>query len=178
MNIRLAAREITYILNHSGSKVLVFDSELASVVREFRDEVPAITTYVQVVDTTAKAEDIPGPDYESFLNSVSPLKTLDGPDSELDTITINYTSGTTGMPEGVEANSRGVYLNALGEALEMSLNRKSVYLWTVPMFHTNGWCFPWAVTAVGGTHVCLRRFDPEMREGSKSLHRSQNHSTT
>ena len=161
LNIRLAAREIAYILNHSGSKVLVFDSELAPVVREFR-EVPGITTYVQVVDTIGKAEDIPGPDYETFLNSVTPLEAPGGPESELDTITINYTSGTTGVPKGVEYNSRGVYLNALGEALEMGLNRKTVYLWTVPLFHANGWCFPWAVTAVGGTHLCLRRFDAEV----------------
>ncbi|MFQ6029586.1 MAG: long-chain-fatty-acid--CoA ligase [Dehalococcoidia bacterium] len=165
LNIRLSPREIAYILNHSGCKVLVFDSELAPTVRELWAEVPGLTTFVQVVDTHPQAEDIPGPDYETFLGSATPLDRVGGPDSEMDTITINYTSGTTGLPKGVEYNSRGVYLNALGEALEMGLNRQSVYLWTVPMFHANGWCFPWAVTAVGGTHICLRRFDPAVVYG-------------
>ena len=85
---------------------------------------------------------------------------MPGTASETDTLTINYTSGTTGMPKGVEYTPRGAYLNALGEAMEMGMNWRSIYLWTLPMFHANGWCFPWAVTAVGGTHVCLRRVDP------------------
>ncbi len=160
LNTRLASREIAYILNHSGVKLLVFDSELAPTVRGFIDQVPAVENYVQVVDTHPLAEDIPGPQYEEFLNHATPLPVAEGPDSELDTITINYTSGTTGLPKGVEYNSRGIYLNSLGEALEMGLNMESVYLWTLPMFHANGWCFPWAVTAVGGTHLCLRRVEP------------------
>jgi len=160
LNTRLSSREIAYILNHSGAKLLVFDSELAPVVRELMNDVPDIETYVQVVDTVPKADDIPGLEYEAFLAGVDPLDTLGGPDSELDTISINYTSGTTGMPKGVEYNSRGVYLNAIGEAIEIGLTWRSVYLWTLPMFHANGWCFPWAVTAFGATHICLRRVDP------------------
>ena len=160
LNNRLSSGEIAYILNHSGAKLLVFDSELGPTVRGFIDQVPAVEQFVQVVDTQPPVEDISGPEYEDFLAQALPLAEKEGPDSELDTITINYTSGTTGLPKGVEYNSRGVYLNSLGEALEMGLNWQSVYLWTLPIFHANGWCFPWAVTAVGGTHVCLRRVEP------------------
>ena len=161
LNTRLSPRELAYILNHSEAKVLVFDSELAPIVRAFKDDVPGIETYVQVVDVAPKAEDIPGPDYESFIASAPSGNHRVELDSELDTITINYTSGTTGMPKGVEYHARGAYLAALGEILEMGMNWRSTYLWTLPMFHCNGWCFTWGVTAVAGTHVCLRRVDPE-----------------
>ena len=160
LNIRLSAREIAYILNHSGAKVLVFDSELADTVRQLRADCPGVETYVQVRDTIPLASDIPSLEYEAWLAGVEPLSSLPGTESETDTLTINYTSGTTGMPKGVEYTPRGAYLNALGEAMEMGMNWRSIYLWTLPMFHANGWCFPWAVTAVGGTHVCLRRVDP------------------
>ena len=85
---------------------------------------------------------------------------LEGPDNELDPIAINYTSGTTGRPKGAVYTHRGAYLNALGVALELGLSPSSNYLWTLPMFHCNGWCFTWAVTAVGGSHVSLADFDP------------------
>src|SRR5207249_11737033 len=81
-------------------------------------------------------------------------------ESEDETISINYTSGTTGRPKGVMYTHRGAYLNALAEAHHSRLDSRSVFLWTLPMFHCNGWCFPWAVTAVGGRHVCLRQVDP------------------
>ena len=160
LNIRLLAREIAYILNHSGAKVLVFDSELADTARQLRADCPGVETYVQVRDTVPLATDIPSLEYEGWLAGVEPLSALPGTESETDTLTINYTSGTTGMPKGVEYTPRGAYLNALGEAMEMGMNWRSIYLWTLPMFHANGWCFPWAVTAVGGAHVCLRRVDP------------------
>ena len=159
LNIRLSAREIAYILNHSGAKVLVFDSELADTARRLRADCPGVETFVQVRDTAPLAADIPGPEYEAWLAGVEPLAELPGPAAESDTTTINYTSGTTGMPKGVAYTPRGIYLNALGEVMEMGMNWRSVYLWTLPMFHANGWCFPWAVTAVGGTHVCLRRVE-------------------
>jgi fatty-acyl-CoA synthase len=161
INIRLSPREVAYILNHSGAKVLVFDAELAPTVRAIQAEVPGVSTFVQVVDVGPKAEDISGPDYESFLAAAPPGDHRTELDSEKDTICINYTSGTTGMPKGVQYHARGAYLNALGEVLEVGINYKSVYLWTLPMFHCNGWCFTWGVTAMGAAHVCLRRVDAQ-----------------
>ena len=128
LNIRLSSREIAYILNHSGAKVLVFDSELADTVRQLRDDCPGVETCVQVCDTAPLATDIPGPEYEKWLASVEPLSKLPGPASETDTTTINYTSGTTGMPKGVEYTPRGAYLNAIGEAMEMGMNWRSVFI--------------------------------------------------
>ena len=160
INIRLSPREVRHILNHSGAKVLVFDSELAPTVREALQGVEGVSTVVQVLDAAPRAEDIAGPDYEAFLDAAPEGGHFVDPASELDTIAINYTSGTTGLPKGVEYHSRGAYLNALGEIMEAGLSWKSSYLWTLPMFHCNGWCFTWGVTAVGATHICLRRVDP------------------
>ena len=160
LNTRLASREIAYILNHSGAKILIFDSEFADTVRDLRADVPGVETYVQVVDAVPRAEDIPGPLYEEFLGS-APLAASDAePIEERDAICINYTSGTTGFPKGVVFHARGAWINALGEALETGMNWRSVYLWTLPLFHCNGWCFPWAIAAVGATSVCLRKVVP------------------
>ncbi|MEX2599877.1 MAG: acyl--CoA ligase family protein [Dehalococcoidia bacterium] len=159
INTRLSAREVAYILNHSGSKALVFDSEYAPLVRQISPDISGVETFVQIVDTVARADDIPGPDYETFLASAPPGEHRIELKSETDTIAIDYTSGTTGMPKGVQYHARGAYLNATGEVVELGLNWRSVYLWTLPMFHCNGWGFAWGVTAAGGTHVCLRRVD-------------------
>ena len=160
INFRLSAREITYILNHSGAKVLVFDSEFAPKVREMMDGLETVVTFVQVADAAPRDDSIPGPDYEEFLASAPAGEHRAGLESETATVAINYTSGTTGLPKGVEYHARGAYLNGLGEILEIGMDWRGVYLWTLPMFHCNGWCFTWGVTAVGGTHVCLRRVDP------------------
>ena len=159
INIRLSAREIAYILNHSGAKVLVFDSEFADTVRAMDGEIPGVETIVQVADVAPMADDIESVEYEQFLASSPPGIHSEALDSELDPISINYTSGTTGMPKGVQFHARGAYLNALGEVLESGLNWNSTYLWTLPMFHCNGWCHTWGVTAVGATHLCLRRVE-------------------
>ena len=146
INTRLTADEIGYILDHSGATTLVVDPSLAHLV----ENAP-----VERVLVTGE-----GGDYESFLLAAPDREPEDRLDSEDDTISINYTSGTTGRPKGVMYTHRGAYLNALAEANHARLDSRSVYLWTLPMFHCNGWCFTWAVTAVGGTHVCLRAVDP------------------
>ena len=159
INIRLSPREITYILNHSGARVLVFDSEFADTVRAMMDGIPGVEKFVQVVDTAPMAEDIPSVEYEEFLDSAPAGIHREELDSETSPISINYTSGTTGLPKGVQYHARGAYLNAIGEILESGLTWRSTYLWTLPMFHCNGWCHTWGVTAVGATHLCLRRVD-------------------
>jgi len=159
INTRLHPQEIAFILNHSGAKLLVVDSELARLVEPIRDELPHLRTIVTVEDVPGGLK-LPGPDYDEFLAAGSP-DPLDWPLADEDeTIAIDYTSGTTGRPKGVMYTHRGVYLNALGELLETRMSSDSVYLWTLPMFHCNGWCYPWAVTAIGATHVCLRKLEP------------------
>src|SRR5919106_5318628 len=147
INTRLNADEVQYILEHSGSRMLVVDPSLAPLA----DKAPV----EQVLVTGARG------DYEAFVDGAPDGPPDDRLESEDDTISINYTSGTTGRPKGVMYTHRGAYLNALAEVVHAALGSRSVYLWTLPMFHCNGWCFTWGVTAVGATHVCLRRVDPE-----------------
>ena len=157
MNTRLAAAEIRYICADSGAKVLVVDSALhptiAPVVGNLNVEI------VTATDPAARAAADPsigGPSYEDLLarggDDPLPWRIED----ERATITINYTSGTTGKPKGVMYHHRGAYLNSLSEIIHSQFSPESRYLWTLPMFHCNGWCTPWAVTAIGSTHVCLR----------------------
>ncbi len=163
INTRLSPGEVRYILEHSGAKALIVDTELAPPLREVLGGLPDLTTVVHVDDPLARGETWapPGPEYEAFLAGASPEPVTFVVEDELLPISINYTSGTTGNPKGVVYSHRGATLNSYGEIMETGLSAYSVYLWTLPMFHCNGWCFPWAVTAVGATHVCLRYFSAE-----------------
>ncbi len=154
INTRLNSQEINFILRHSGSKYLFVDDELYPLVE------PLNLDGIQVVRVadTGKADD----PYEVFLAAGSPEPVVSWLEDEEETISINYTSGTTGNPKGVMYTYRGGYLNALAEVIETGMSSTSVYLWTLPMFHCNGWCFTWGVTAVGATHVCLRKIDPDI----------------
>src|SRR6266849_4421498 len=144
INVRLAPNEVAQILNHSGARFLFVDSELAATIRPILDRLTTVATIVNIRDVPI-GEPLPGPDYESFLAEGSPEPLPSLLQDEADTISINYTSGTTGMPKGVMYSHRGAYLNALGEALETGLNSETVYLCALPMFHCNGWCFTWGV---------------------------------
>ncbi|MCC6313850.1 MAG: long-chain-fatty-acid--CoA ligase, partial [Thermomicrobiales bacterium] len=159
INTRLAPDEIAYILNHSGAEILLVDTELAPLVEPVLSQLTALETIVSVEDVPGGLR-LPGPDYEAFLASGS-ADPIDWPlEDEDETIAVDYTSGTTGRPKGVMYTHRGAYLNSLGELLETRMSADSVYLWTLPMFHCNGWCYPWAVTAIGATHICLRKLEP------------------
>jgi fatty-acyl-CoA synthase len=151
LNIRLAAEEIAYILGHCGASIVLYDADLDPLVDQLALRVPA----------TRVGEARPGiPDYEAVLAAADPARLVPHEPGEGDTISINYTSGTTGRPKGVMYTYRGAYLNALAESFHAALRPESVYLWTLPLFHCNGWCFPWAVTGAGATHVTLRRVEP------------------
>ena len=146
LNTRLQAPELVTILNHSGARLLLGEPHLLACLEPAAHELKALKRIVT--------------DYESFLETGDSSFQAVVPE-ENGVISINYTSGTTGLPKGVMYTHRGAYMNALGEALEHGLSHSSIYLWTVPMFHCNGWCFTWAVTAVGARHICLGDFDPQ-----------------
>jgi len=168
INVRLSAEEIGYILNHAGARALILDHELAAVVATVRAGLPDLELVIGV-DLAARHGGQPAEPpgglvdvaYEALLAEGSPEPFPALVDDEEQTISINYTSGTTGRPKGVMVTHRGGYLNALGEIFTAGLDSQSAYLWTLPMFHCNGWCFPWAVTGAGATHVCLPSVDPQ-----------------
>ena len=159
INTRLTPDEVAYILDHSGARLLFVDTELSHIVERISGQLCTVEQIVNLVDVAGGTR-LDGLDYEGFLATGSDDPIAIPVQDEYDTISINYTSGTTGRPKGVMYHHRGAYLNALGSCLSLGLTSDSVYLWVVPMFHCNGWCCTWAVTAVGGTHVCLRRVDP------------------
>ncbi len=152
VNHRLASSEIGYILAHSGARYLLLDAGLEALAA------PLDLAGVTVIRVAGTGD--PGDPYEEFLAGASSARPASWLRDEEETISINYTSGTTGRPKGVQYTYRGAYLNALGEVIHAGLDASSVYLWTLPMFHCNGWCFPWAVTAVAARHVTMRAVDP------------------
>ncbi len=152
VNTRLGSEEVGHILEHSGSKMLFVDAELEKLVE------PLDTSGIEVVRIDDTGE--PGDPYEDYLAEGSPEAMPSVLEYEEETIAINYTSGTTGKPKGAMYSHRGAYLNALGVATGIEMNSRSVYLWILPMFHCDGWCFPWGVTSMAATHVCLRKVEP------------------
>lgn len=151
INTRLSADEIAYILDHAKSRVLLCDPA----------SVPDLTGLSMPVELLCSAPDA-GDGLDVFSGPVEPLDLMACITGEMQPISLNYTSGTTGRPKGVVYHHRGAYLNAMGNVLSLGLTESARYLWTLPLFHCNGWCHGWAVTAAGGLHVCLDRVDPRL----------------
>ena len=157
LNVRLDSEAIAFILDHSETKVLITDREFAAVVKPALARLERPVLVIDIDDPMARGGELLGElTYEQFLATGDPDFAWTLPDDEWRAIALNYTSGTTGNPKGVVYHHRGAYLNATGNILTWAMPHHPVYLWTLPMFHCNGWCFPWTVTAMAGTHVCLR----------------------
>ena len=150
VNTRLGKDEVSYIVEHSKARMVFVDAELEGLLEGVDDGVERVR-----IDDTGE----PGDPYEDYLaeGSTGPVESV--LEDEEETISVNYTSGTTGRPKGVMYTHRGAYLSALGNVVEIGMNYETKYLWTLPMFHCNGWTYPWAVTAIAGTHVCLRKVE-------------------
>jgi len=167
LNTRLDAALLAWQMNHCETKVLITDREFAPVVsvalRLLRDEHGREPVVIDVCDSEYRGggQACGTLEYEALLAAHEPLARLEGPRDEWDAIAVSYTSGTTGDPKGVVTHHRGAYLNAVSNAATWTMPHFPVYLWTLPMFHCNGWCFPWTVALLGGTHVCLRRVDAQ-----------------
>jgi fatty-acyl-CoA synthase len=161
LNYRLDAATVAFILEHGGAKLLLADREFAPVVRAALALLKRKLPVIDIEDSALPdAAAIGSTEYEAFLLEGARDEPAAAPRDEWDAICLLYTSGTTGNPKGVVYHHRGAYLNALGNALTFGLNAQSVYLWTLPMFHCSGWTYTWGATAVGATHVCLRRVEP------------------
>jgi fatty-acyl-CoA synthase len=160
LNIRLDPASIAFILEHGEAKVLLTDTEFAPVMKAALAQVQRKIAVIDILDPAALGERLGSMDYEALLDTGDPAYPWQPPADEWDAVSLCYTSGTTGNPKGVVYHHRGAFLNAMGNALVFGLNSRSSYLWTLPMFHCNGWTYTWGVTAVGGTHVCLRKVDP------------------
>ena len=168
LNTRLDAATIAFMLDHCEAKVLIADSEAAPIIRRALDLLGRPLLVVDIVDLagagggptgSTPGERLGEITYEELLAEGDPAFVLLLPPDEWSPISLNYTSGTTGNPKGVVYHHRGAYLNAVNNVLAWELPRHVVYLWTLPMFHCNGWCFPWTLAAVAGTNICLRRVD-------------------
>ena len=167
INTRIEASAIAFQLDHADSKILIFDKELSSLVNEALSLVKSLPILIQYNDTQCDYSDSNASvnheviDYENFLETGDDDFQWLMPEYEWDAISVGYTSGTTGNPKGVVSHHRGAYLLAQGNALVASIEKHSVYLWTLPMFHCNGWCFPWTMSTIIGTHICLRQVRAE-----------------
>ena len=172
LNYRLDAAAIAFCLEHGNARVLITDREFSPVVAQALKQARREIFVVDIDDPLAGSGELLGAvDYESWIDQGDPRFELRNPQDEWDSLALLYTSGTTGNPKGVVYHHRGAYLNALGNALTFGLSPASVYLWTLPMFHCSGWTYTWAVTAVGATHVCLRKVDPALIFPAIAVHR-------
>ena len=158
INTRLDAAIIAFQLDHADSKVLIADREFAPTIRAALGQAKVRPLLIEYDDPefSQPGDPLPAMDYEAFISSGDPAFAWRMPDDEWDAIALNYTSGTTGNPKGVVYHHRGAYLMCYANVVAAGMGRHPVYLWTLPMFHCNGWCFPWTLSAVAGTHVCLR----------------------
>src|SRR6202158_424453 len=162
LNIRLDASSIAFQLDHGGAKVLLVDPEFSGVIAEALTLMKGERPFVIDVDDPAFAggKRIGDLEYEDALSQGDPGFAARLPQDEWDAIALSYTSGTTGNPKGVVTHHRGAYLNAVSNILAGNLGQHPVYLWTLPMFHCNGWCFPWSIAGFGGADGCPRKVDP------------------
>ena len=163
LNIRLDASTIAFILDHAETTLLITDRIFSPIIREALLIANVNPVVIDIDDPLDQSGELIGQmEYEEFLMEGDPDFRWITPDDEWQALSLNYTSGTTGDPKGVVYHHRGAYLNALGNTISFGLNPNSVYLWTLPMFHCNGWTYTWAVTAACGTHICLREVDSEL----------------
>ncbi|KAA3623124.1 MAG: acyl-CoA synthetase [Proteobacteria bacterium] len=160
INTRLDADTVAFILDHAQARVVLTDTELAPMVERALEKTAMEPLVVDITDAAVpNGKRLGGIDYESFLAGGDPTEGWSHPEDEWDAISLNYTSGTTGDPKGVVYHHRGAYLNALSNVVGWNMGHHPVYLWTLPMFHCNGWCFPWSLAAVAGTSICLRKVE-------------------
>ena len=163
LNYRLDAATIAFILEHGESKLVMVDKEFSPVMEDAISLMNNPPEIIGIDDSLAPEGKLLGNlNYENFLSKGDPDYEWPRIEDEWDSMALNYTSGTTGNPKGVVFHHRGAFLNAMGNAVAFGLDSSTSYLWTLPMFHCNGWTFTWGVTAVGGTHVCLRSVDPAL----------------
>jgi len=158
LNVRLEAETLAYILEHGESQVLITDREFSPVIKKVLQQLEDPPLIIDIDDPMAEGGELLGEmDYEAFLKTGDEDFEWNLPEDEWQAVSLNYTSGTTGKPKGVVYHSRGAHLLAIDNILAWGMPRHPVYLWTLPMFHCNGWCFPWTITLLAGTHVCLRK---------------------
>jgi len=173
INTRLDAAIVGFTLDHAEAKVLITDREYSKVVKEALSHAKVKPLVIDYDDPefTGEGARLGSIEYEDFLKDGDPTFAWKMPENEWDAISLNYTSGTTGDPKGVVYHHRGAYLLAIGNILTGSMAKHSVYLWTLPMFHCNGWCFPWSMSVIAGTHVCLRQVRAKAMYDAIAMHK-------